>query len=100
MKRVVVVSGEKVKMGTSLDDALDAVFGSGTGAPIEGGTTPPPTTGVGATLIQQALQHLQAADEALRRGDLAAYQREVNAAKAALEQANRGASPSPTPRAG
>jgi uncharacterized protein len=96
LKRVVVVSGSTVKMGESLADALDAVFGGGAGAPIEGpGTlTPPPATGTGA--IADALRHLQAADNALRNGDLATYQKEVNAAQAALEKAN---SPSPSPSA-
>ena len=96
LKRVVVVTGLQVKMGETLDQALDAVFGRGAGAPIEGGGGPAPTT-PGATNIQQALQHLENADAALRRGDLSGYQREVNAAKAALEQADRPASPSPTP---
>jgi len=94
LKRVVVVAGDQVKMGETLDAALDAVFGQGTGAPLERpGTTPPPQTG---SLIAQAYQHLQNADAALRNGDLAGYQREVEAAKAALAQANQ-ASPSPTP---
>lgn len=98
LKRVVLVSGENVVMGESLDRALAALFGQGAEAPIEGpGTTPPPPTGGSEDeLIAEALQHLQRADEALRRGDLATYQREVNAAKDALERANR-ASPSPTP---
>jgi uncharacterized membrane protein (UPF0182 family) len=77
-------------MGETLEDALDAVFGKGTGAVIErpGAVTP------GSPLIAQALQHLRNADTALRNGDLATYQREVNAARAAMEQAN---SPSPSP---
>jgi len=95
LKRVVVVAGDTVKMGVSLDDALNAVFGGGAGAPIEGGTGATPTQTVGGTSpIDVALRDLQAADAALKRGDLAEYQREVNAAHAALEQANK---PSPTP---
>jgi uncharacterized protein len=95
LKRVVVVAGDVVKMGETLQDALDAVFGKGTGAPIEGpGTvTSPP----GSSAVAQALQHLRNADAALRNGDLATYQKEVNAAKAALEQANQP-SPTPTPK--
>jgi uncharacterized membrane protein (UPF0182 family) len=93
LKRVVVVAGDVVKMGETLQDALDAVFGKGTGAVIE----KPGTVTPGSPLIAQALQHLRNADTALRNGDLATYQKEVNAAKAALEQANQP-SPTPTPK--
>ena len=96
LKRVVVVSGSVIRMGETLDQALDAVFGRGTGAPIEGPTTTPPPVTPGTSALAQALQHLQRADAALRNGDLATYQREVNEAKTILERANR-ASPSPTP---
>jgi uncharacterized protein len=92
LKRVVVVSGDVVKMGETLDDALDAVFGKGAGAPVEG----PGVVTPGSPLIAQALQHLQNANAALRNGDLATYQKEVNAAQAALQQANQ---PSPSPSA-
>jgi hypothetical protein len=50
----------------------------------------------GGSALAQALQHLQRADQALRNGDLATYQREVNEAKRILEGANT-ASPSPSP---
>ena len=95
LERVVVVSGDRVRLGETLDQALQAVFGGGTGAPIEkGGTvTPPPVTGNNA--LARALADLRAADAALKRGDLAEYQRQVNAAKAELERAQ--ASPSPKP---
>ncbi|MFY9587314.1 MAG: UPF0182 family protein [Actinomycetota bacterium] len=99
LKRVVAVSGENIVMGESLDKALAALFGQGAEAPIEGpGTVQPPPTGASEDeLIAEALQHLQRANDALRRGDLATYQREVDAAQDALERANR-ASPTPTPR--
>jgi hypothetical protein len=50
----------------------------------------------GGSALAQALQHLQRADQALRTGDLATYQREVDEAKRILERAN-SPSPSPTP---
>jgi hypothetical protein len=97
LKRIVVVSGNVIKMGETLEDALDAVFGKGTGAPIEGpGTITPPPVTPGGSAIAQALAHLQRADAALRQGDLATYQREVNEAREILQRAN-SASPSPTP---
>ena len=101
LKRVVVVSGETIVMGETLDRALAAVFGQAPPAPVEGdGVTPPPppTGGTSAQLVAEALAHLRAADEALRRGDLARYQSEVNAARVALERASRSPSPSPSPR--
>jgi hypothetical protein len=55
-----------------------------------------------AQLLQQALAHFQAAQNALTRGDLATYQREINAARQLVQQASElaaktGASPSPSP---
>jgi hypothetical protein len=54
------------------------------------------------SLLQQALQHFQAADAALKAGDLATYQREIDLAQQLVQQANEvaaqaGASPSPSP---
>ena len=54
-----------------------------------------------AQLWPQALQHFQAADAALKAGNLALYQQEINAAEQLIQQANAleaaGGSPSPTP---
>jgi uncharacterized membrane protein (UPF0182 family) len=97
LKRVVVVSSDSVKMGETLDQALAAVFGQAPPAPVEGGGAIPPPTGNVAALIKEALAHYQAAQEALRRGDLATYQREVDAMNAALVKANQQTSPSPSP---
>lgn len=96
LKRVVVVAGETVRMGETLDQALKAVFGQAPPAPIEGGgPTPTPDGGNVAALIAEALQHFQAADQALRAGDLATYDKEIEAAQAAIEQANRQSNPTP-----
>ena len=104
LKKVIVVYGEKVIMRDSLRAALTEIFGSspptlelqGPGVPLPpvagvgtpppgGGTAPGPPGGVDATvqsLLDQATAKFTAADEALRKGDLAGYQRENDAAKA------------------
>jgi len=109
LKLVVVVNGGQVYLGTTLDDAMCKAF-PGTPScttPTPGGGVQPPPTGGGqvATLLQQALQHFQAAEAALRNGDLATYQKEIQAAKALVQQANQVASkgtpsgPTPSPSA-
>jgi len=121
LKKVIVVSGDQVVMRDSLREALTVLFGSspptlerqGVGAPGGPGTVPgvgepgtgeppitnpPPTNGTIGGLLDQANAHFTAADEALRRGDLAGYQKELEAAKALVQQASeaaRAASPPP-----
>jgi uncharacterized protein len=122
LKKVIVVAGDRVVMRDSLRESLTALFGSspptlerqGAGAPTGGepGTTPPegsspPTTSppvvdaTVASLLDQADAKFVAADEALRRGDLAGYQREVDAAKSLVKQASDAARlaspPAPAP---
>jgi uncharacterized membrane protein (UPF0182 family) len=97
LKRVVVVAGETVRMGETLDQAIKAVFGQGLPAPVEGVPSPGAPTGNVNALIAEAIQHFVAADQALRAGDLATYDREIDAARAAIEQANRQSNPSPSP---
>jgi uncharacterized membrane protein (UPF0182 family) len=108
LKRVIVVngSGGDVSIGTDLPGALAAAttgLGDGGGGPDNGG---PGGTGGGTTeqqiqsLLTQALQHFTAADEALKRGDLATYQQEIALAQEAIQQANdlaAGQSTSTTP---
>lgn len=104
LKRVVVVNGSTVGVGLSLSEALAA---STSGAPSDGGEQPPPVGTIDeqvADLLDQAVEHFAAAEVALRAGDLATYQRELEAAQALVEQANEllvqqtggGASPSPS----
>ena len=100
LKRVVVVNGGKVGVGYDLRTAI--------ADSLSGQVTPPSGGGGGggtvqeqiAALLQQAADHFAAAEAALKAGDLATYQIEVNAAQAAVDQANQlaqeaGASPSP-----
>jgi uncharacterized membrane protein (UPF0182 family) len=92
-KKVIVVYAEKVVMRDTLKEALEAIFGAapptleqratGQPAPTAGGA-PAPTAPAGAAtaqdLLNQADAAFRAADEALRRGDLATYQQKVNEA--------------------
>lgn len=84
LKRVVVVSGEEVSMGDTLEDALAGVFGETARGEPEQPRTQKASVG---ELIQQALNRYSRAQTALRRGDLAAYQRELDAMKRALDRA-------------
>jgi uncharacterized membrane protein (UPF0182 family) len=112
LKRVIVVNGDTVGIGTSLAEALSASTSGQTGGETGGGTggggTPGGTVDQQITdLLTQALQHFQAADEALTAGDLGRYQSELAQAQALVQQANdlaaqqtgTGASPTPSPSA-
>ncbi len=106
LKRVLVVNGGTVGIGDTLPEALADALGGETPEP---GPEPGPAPGEGtvsqqiARLVQQALEHFAAADEALKAGDLATYQSEIDQARALIERANelaskqRGEQPSPTP---
>jgi uncharacterized membrane protein (UPF0182 family) len=121
LKKVIVVAGDRVVMRDSLRESLTVLFGSSpptleqqgqgapttppTGTPPPDGSTPPTTTPPSvdasvAGLLEQANARFTAADDALRAGDLAAYQRELNSAKALVTQAAtaaRQASPTAPP---
>ena len=112
LKRVVVVNGDAVGVGEDLEQALEAaVEGAepdGGGQPGDGGGQLDRTV---AELLAEAADRFAAADAALRAGDLATYQREVEAAQTlvarALElsgevpapagEATTGPTPSPSP---
>jgi uncharacterized membrane protein (UPF0182 family) len=106
LKLVTMVNGSVVSVANSLDEALEDATGA-----TSGGQPPPGGGGGGGggttdeqiqDLLTQAVQHFTAADAALRDGDLATYQSELQQAQALVEQANQLASggsgnPSPTP---
>jgi uncharacterized membrane protein (UPF0182 family) len=99
LKKVVVVHGDTVTISDTLAEALAATFGEEAPPPTTGGGPPP--TGRVARLLQQALDHFQQAQEFLRQGDLAGYQREIDAAEDLVRQARAAsesstATPSPT----
>ncbi|MCW3157487.1 UPF0182 family protein [Micropruina sonneratiae] len=109
---VVVRFGSHVGIGTTLQEALDKVFAGDAGAdtgekPVDnpspspspsptGTSSPSPTTSPTGTStaspeavaqLEKAQAAFTAADEALRKGDLATYQAKVDEAKAALAAA-------------
>jgi uncharacterized membrane protein (UPF0182 family) len=101
---VLVVNGSTVTLAGSLPEAIEGATGA-----VAGEEPPPPPDGGGegtveervARLLAEAVTHFAAAEEALRDGDLAAYQSELEQAQALVEQANELAGgagePSPTP---
>jgi uncharacterized membrane protein (UPF0182 family) len=102
MKRVVVVNGENVEMSETLSGALAEAFGEAAApepGPGEPGPPEPAPEATVAQLLAEAQAHFEAADEALRSGDLATYQDEIDQAEALIQQAAElsGVQPSPSP---
>ncbi|HYP39111.1 MAG TPA: hypothetical protein VEX13_02025, partial [Chloroflexia bacterium] len=112
LKRVIAVTGNSVGIGSDLREALNVAFKLQPGEVIgsDGGdTTPQPTplpgqtpaptrtprpagtpgTASPADLTQSALEHYDLAQTALRDGDLATYQREIDAMKRDLDELAR-----------
>jgi len=105
LKLVMVVNGSSVSVANNLPDAIEGATGASTG----GGQPPPDGGGTVDQQIQrlltQAVDHFTAADAALKNGDLATYQSELEQAQALVERANElaagatgkpSASPSPS----
>ncbi|MDE3172339.1 MAG: UPF0182 family protein [Gemmatimonadota bacterium] len=103
LKRVVVASGNRVVMGETLDQALNAMFGSGAAVPVSeaadtldtGAVSPaaPPAAGAAAApagtvaqLLQQAQDHYDRALAAQRAGNWAEYGRQIDALGAVIRQ--------------
>jgi hypothetical protein len=87
--RVIVVYGNKIGFEATLETALSkALAGAPPSAPTAAPSRPSEAAPSGS-LLDQALDHFRKADEALRAGDLAAYQRENQAGRAAVEQYQR-----------
>lgn len=94
LKRVVVASGETVTMGINLEDALAQAFEVETEEPPPDDGEPQPPgepepelpPGVRA-LLEEAEDHFERAQEFLQEGDLAGYQREIEAAQRAVQEA-------------
>jgi uncharacterized membrane protein (UPF0182 family) len=94
LRRVVVVNGSRIGLGATLTEALeDSVSGAVSPPPPDGEGPPQPPEGSVEEQIQalldEAAQHFAAADAALRSGDLATYQTEVDAAQQATAQAQQ-----------
>ncbi|HWI02241.1 MAG TPA: UPF0182 family protein, partial [Acidimicrobiales bacterium] len=99
LKKVIVVYGDRVVIKDSLREAITTLFpGSnpvtleqqgmgaappappGQATPPPAGTPPPPATNV-SDLLNEATARFTAAEEALKAGDLAGYQKATNEAK-------------------
>lgn len=106
LKRVIVVYADKVVMRDTLRDALNVIFGAAPETleqtpgqpPSQPGQTPSTTPGAPAPsaasstvqqLIDQANTRFDAAQTALRNGDLSGYQRETDAARDLIRQASQ-----------
>jgi uncharacterized membrane protein (UPF0182 family) len=111
LKKVIVVYGARVVIKDSLREAIGTLFpgsspatleqqGAGVTAPAPGGTTTPPPGG-GTTpppaatsvndLLNEATAKFTAAEEALKAGDLAGYQKATNEAKDLVRRASDAA---------
>ncbi len=104
LKRVVVVNGTEIGIGNNLQAALADSIGEA--VPPPDGEEPPPTGSLEEQiqiLLDEATQHFAAADVALRAGDLATYQAEIDLAQQATAEAQQliaellGVEPSPGP---
>jgi uncharacterized membrane protein (UPF0182 family) len=110
LKRVVVVNGNRIAMEPTLDRALAVVFGQAPPTGLEGGgpstpppgpptltptagpvaptatPAPPPPAGSAAELSREANAAFQRAQEALQRGDFAAYGAEIARVEQLIQQ--------------
>jgi uncharacterized membrane protein (UPF0182 family) len=88
LRRVVVVNGDQIGIGNTLREALADSL-SGQVEPPEDGEPPTGSTQQQIqVLLAEAAAHFEAADTALRNGDLATYQSEIDLAAEAVSQAN------------
>jgi uncharacterized membrane protein (UPF0182 family) len=90
LRFVLVVNGEEIGLGSTLRDALADSIGEEVAPPEDGEGVPPPTGTVEEqvrALIQEAAEHFALADAALREGDLATYQAEIELAQDAIARA-------------
>ncbi len=81
LTRVIVAYSDHIVMESSLETALNVIFGSGATAAAaqtaavrpSGQPTPPPATTDRESLIREANQHFERAQQLLRQGDFAGY---------------------------
>jgi uncharacterized membrane protein (UPF0182 family) len=106
LNSVIISFGNKIAYKPTLAEALDDLFGAGTGVNVGGpspspGGAPPPAQTV-SQLADQAQKAFDDGEAALKKGDFAAYGAAQNRLKAALDALNRatGTAPvTPTPTA-
>ncbi|MEI8239704.1 MAG: UPF0182 family protein [Actinomycetota bacterium] len=96
VKRIIVNYRGVVGLGSSLEEALAAIFPgfnttigdvAGTVTTDPGGPKPPITNATANELLAQAEQLFADADAALKKGDLGTYAAKVNAARDLVQQA-------------
>ena len=90
LRFIIASFGDDVGFGVSLDEALQSALGEPVG-PIDPGEEDPPPTGTGnvAELLNQAQAKYDEAQEALTRGDFAAYGDAIAEMNTFVEQAAR-----------
>jgi len=116
LKKVILVYGDKVVIKDSLREAIATVFPGSSPATLEqqgvgagqlpppggqttippGGTAPPVLTSVN-DLLTEATARFNAAEEALKAGDLATYQKATNDAKDLVRRASEAARATSSP---
>jgi hypothetical protein len=98
LRKVIVVVGNRIGFENTFEDSLEAVMrGEAPVAEDEEPSAPsdetpepaPDLTGDVAELLSEAVDHFQRAEDALQDGDLATYQRENEAGRRAVEQAQQ-----------
>ena len=102
LQQVIVAFGGTIKSGSSLQVALDGLFGAGT-TPTPSSSPGPTPSGTGdlAAAIAEADAAFRAGQDALKKGDFAAYGEAQKRLAAALARAASlsGASATPSPSA-
>ncbi len=88
LKRVIVAHGPRIAMEETLEASLARVFGSRPALQASQEATGRPEARV-AELVQEALARYERAQQLLRSGDLAGYQREVDAIGRLLRELSR-----------
>jgi len=92
LKRVIVAAGEEIAMEPTLGECIAAIFGTEAAPTEPEAELPPPTEPEApvsseiASLIEQAQQHYDAAQQYLKAGDWANYGKELDALKAVLDR--------------
>jgi hypothetical protein len=93
LKRVIVAAGEQIAMEPTLAESLAAIFGAAQALPSEPVTGPPsdiepesPVPTNLSSLVLEAQEHYQRAQQFLKDGDWAGYGREIAALETTLEQ--------------
>jgi hypothetical protein len=92
LKLVVMAYGDKVVNASTLNGALNKLFGQGVSEPSQqpvgvAATTAPPASATARQLLQQALELDRQAQAALAQGDLATYQARQREQQQLIERA-------------